>query len=220
MKREKAYKYIKKLIVEGRFSEKQAIDIHSLARELEMSRTPIHKALSQLEQEGYLTITPQVGVFVKRPNHKDVHERLLVCAALEILMAEQAALNRNEKQLMNLLQIVEKMDEHNLLAAEYEDLNIEFHTQIYKASGLDYAFSLNKVNWDYLNYVRMSDDIFVGKSRQQSQIEHWMIYYALRDQDIILARDVMQKHLHRVIRVVSERYKQFVGEAISVVNLQ
>ena len=96
MKREKAYKYIKKLIVEGRFSEKQAIDIHLLAKELEMSRTPIHKALTQLEQEGYLTVTPQVGVFVKRPNHQDVYERLLVCATLDILMTGQAAVNMND----------------------------------------------------------------------------------------------------------------------------
>jgi len=214
LKREKAYKYIKKLIVEGRFSEKQAIDIHLLAKELEMSRTPIHKAITQLEQEGYLTVTPQVGVFVKRPNHQAVYDRLLVCATLDILMTGQAAVNMNDTQMKNLLKTVKNMDSDKLTASEYEELNMWFHTQIYIASGIEYAFSLNKVNWDYLNYVRMSDDIFLGKSRQQSQIEHWMIYYALKDRDVLLARSVMEKHLFRIVNSVNEKYKLSVGKSV------
>ena len=215
VKKEEAYKYIKKLIVEGRFSEKQAIDIHLLAKELEMSRTPIHKALTQLEIEGYITITPQVGVFVKRPSHQDVYERLLVCATLDILMTGQAALNINDQQLTNLLKTVEKMDNGHLTAGEYEELNTSFHTQIYRASGLEYAFSMNSVNWDYLNYVRMSDEVFMGKLRQQSQIEHWIIFYALKDRDVFLARNVMEKHLYRIVNSVSEKYKLFVNKSVN-----
>jgi len=214
LKIEEAYKYIKKLIVEGRFSEKQAIDIHLLAKELEMSRTPIHKALTQLELEGYITITPQVGVFVKRPSHQDVHERLLVCATLDILMTAQATVNINDQQLTKLLKTVGKMDNSHLTADEYEELNTSFHTQIYRASGLEYAFKMNSVNWDYLNYVRLSDEVFMGKLRQQSQNEHWIIYYALKDRDVLLARSVMEKHLFRIVNSVNEKYKLSVGKSV------
>ena len=90
MKREKAYRYIKGLIIEGKWDVEMAINVNEIADELKMSRTPIHKALTQLEQEGFLTIIPQVGVFVKRPEHTEIFERLLVCANLDALLTEQA----------------------------------------------------------------------------------------------------------------------------------
>ena len=108
---------------------------------------------------------------------------------------------------------MEKWITIQLTANEYGELNIWFHTQIYKASGLEYAFNMNRVNWDYLNYVRMSDEVFLGKLRQQSQIEHWMIYYALKDRDIFLAKHVMEKHLYRVVNSVNEKYKLCVSES-------
>ncbi|KOF09285.1 hypothetical protein AC739_15715 [Planococcus glaciei] len=67
MKEEQAYKTIKNMIVHGKFSMQESISINGLAEEMHMSRTPVHKALAQLEREGYTTITPQVGVFVRRP---------------------------------------------------------------------------------------------------------------------------------------------------------
>lgn len=196
--------------MEGRISEKEAIDIHKLAETLEMSRTPIHKALGQLEQEGYITITPQVGVFVKRPSHRDVYERLLVCATLDILMAGQAAININDEQLLKLFNIIKKMDDKSISGLEFDDLNMEFHTLMYKASNIDYAFQMNKTNWDYLNYIRISKEIFNEESRQQSQTEHWMLYYALKDHDQSLVEKIMEKHLHRALSFISGKYKTFV----------
>ena len=73
-----------------------------------MSRTPVHKALVKLEQEGFLTIIPQVGVFVKSPDHEEVLERLLVCANLDALMTEQAAFNLNEEEFSYLEEHLDK----------------------------------------------------------------------------------------------------------------
>ena len=67
-----------------------------------ISRTPIHKALSKLEQEGFIKIIPQVGVFVKRPDRHGVIERLLVCANLDALMTRTAAYNLTEEEFTNM----------------------------------------------------------------------------------------------------------------------
>ena len=67
LKKAKAYAYIKRLIMDGKWDLEESINVNEITEHLQMSRTPIHKALSQLAQEGFLKIIPQVGVFVRKP---------------------------------------------------------------------------------------------------------------------------------------------------------
>ncbi|QDY46531.1 GntR family transcriptional regulator [Planococcus glaciei] len=53
MKEEQAYKTIKNMIVQGKFTMQESISINGLAEEMNMSRTPVHKALAQLERRLY-----------------------------------------------------------------------------------------------------------------------------------------------------------------------
>ncbi|PFO05831.1 hypothetical protein COJ85_09130 [Bacillus sp. AFS076308] len=207
MKIEKAYRYIKRLIIEGMLEPDAAINVNEITSNLKMSRTPVHKALSKLEQEGFLTIIPQVGVFVKRPDPEEVIERLLVCANLDALMTEQAAFLLTQKDFTDMESILEKMDIPDLTADEYSSLNIDFHRTIYEASKLTYTFNLAKQLWDYLNFVGNPEDLFTRERRQQSQIEHWMIFYYLKEKDSKLAKNLMEKHMRRVAQLVGEKYQ-------------
>src|SRR3954470_1804132 len=99
MKKEKAYAYIKRLILDGKWDLKEPINVNEITEHLKMSRTPIHKALSQLEQEGFLTIIPQVGVFVRKPKKSEVMERILVCSNLDTLLTEQAVPKISEETI-------------------------------------------------------------------------------------------------------------------------
>jgi len=207
MKIDKAYRYIKRLIIEGVWEPETAINVSEITEKLNMSRTPVHKALSKLEQEGFLSIIPQVGVFVKRPDPEEVLERLLVCANLDALMTEQAALYLNEEEFAFLEETLIKMDDIGLSADEYSSLNIDFHRTIYEASKLVYTFNLAKTLWDYLNFVGNPDELFTDERRKQSQTEHWIIYYYLREKDSKMAKRLMEKHMRRVAKLVGEKYQ-------------
>jgi DNA-binding GntR family transcriptional regulator len=207
MKIDKAYRYIKRQIIEGIWEPETAINVNDITEALNMSRTPVHKALSKLEQEGFLSIIPQVGVFVKRPDPSEVVERLLVCANLDALMTEQAALNLTEDDFCLLEETLIKMDQLELSADEYASLNIEFHRTIYQASKLTYTFNLAKQLWDYLNFVGNPEELFTDERRKQSQIEHWIIFYSLQEKDSKMAKRLMEKHMRRVAKLVGEKYQ-------------
>jgi DNA-binding GntR family transcriptional regulator len=207
MKIEKAYRYIKRLIIEGIAEPDTAINVNEITETLKISRTPVHKALSKLENEGFLTIIPQVGVFVKRPDPEEVLERLLVCANLDALMTEQAALLLTQEEFAYMKSILERMDHLELSAEEYGSLNIDFHRTIYEASKLTYTFNLAKQLWDYLNFVGNPEDLFTVERRKQSQIEHWMIFYYLKEKDSKQAKNLMEKHMRRVAQLVGEKYQ-------------
>ena len=53
MKKEQAYRYMKRLIIEGKMDPNVSIKVNEIAEQLNMSRTPVHKALTQLANEGF-----------------------------------------------------------------------------------------------------------------------------------------------------------------------
>ncbi|WHY02424.1 GntR family transcriptional regulator [Neobacillus sp. DY30] len=217
MKIDQAYRYIKRQIIDGVWVPDTAINVNEVSEHLNISRTPIHKAMTKLAEEGFLSVIPQVGVFVKRPDMEEVMERLLVCTNLDALMTEYAVKNLNDDELSQMYTILTKMDNLEISEEEYSSLNIEFHTIIYKAAKLPYTFTLANQLWDYLNYVGNPALLFSLDRRKQSQAEHWMIYYSLKERDAKLAKKLMEKHLTRIAESVSEKYQK-MGIAQEVVN--
>jgi DNA-binding GntR family transcriptional regulator len=203
----KAYRYIKRQIFEGVWEPETAINVNELSSTLDISRTPIHKALSKLEQEGFITIIPQVGVYVKKPEPEEIIQRLLVCANLDSLMTEYSVYNLGEEEFTLMEKTLKKMDRPELSNDEYSRLNIEFHKTIYEASKLHYTLSLTKQLWDYLNYVGNPEQLFSLERRKRSQTEHWMIYYHLKEKDGKAAKELMERHMRRVAESVDEQYR-------------
>lgn len=205
MKQEQAYKYMKEQILESIWVTDTAININEITKELNISRTPVNKALRKLEHEGYLSIIPQVGVFVKRPNEQEVYEKMLVCATIDTLTTSHAALKISNEDLDYLEKLLYKMEDSQLSYQEYAKVNLEFHSIIIHASGLNYIIDIAKEIWDYLNYVTSPYDLFSGESRKQSQSEHWMIYHSLRERDPNMVKLVMEKHMNRVVQSVKKK---------------
>ncbi|MEH7177121.1 GntR family transcriptional regulator [Neobacillus vireti] len=208
MKIDQAYRYIKRQIIDGVWKPETVINVNEVTEYLKMSRTPVHKALTKLSEEGFLSIIPQVGVFVKRPETEEVLERLLVCANLDALLTEHAAKKITDQELSQLFQTLTKMDNLEISEEEYANLNIEFHSIIYRAAKLSFTFNLANQLWDYLNYVGNPEMLFTRDRRKQSQAEHWLIYYCLKEGDTKLAKKLTEKHLMRIAESVSVKYQR------------
>ena len=58
---DKAYIYIRDLIISGEVKGGELLTEKSIGEELKMSRTPVKRALTRLEQEGYLKSIDGVG---------------------------------------------------------------------------------------------------------------------------------------------------------------
>jgi len=205
MKKEQAYKYMKEKILQGVWGTDKAIDVNQITKELNISRTPVGKALRKLEHEGYLAIIPQVGVFVKLPDEREVYEKMLVSATIDALTTSHATMKISDEKLDYLEQLLFKMEDPELSYQEYKNLNNEFHTIIIHASELNHIIEISKELWDYLNYVTSPRDLFSGQSRRESQAQHWMLYHSLRGRDAEMAKKVMEKHMDRVVESVMEK---------------
>ncbi len=69
---QRAYDYMKELIVNDQLEHGEIYSEMRFARELNISRTPVREALQRLSQEGYVDIIPSKGFVVHSLTERDV----------------------------------------------------------------------------------------------------------------------------------------------------
>src|SRR5579872_2103319 len=80
-------------ILDGILRPGERIDLDAIARELQVSRTPVRTALRQLESEGLVTIYPHRSVVVSELSADDLEQIYAVRIHLETLAARLAMQN-------------------------------------------------------------------------------------------------------------------------------
>lgn len=82
---------LREAIVEGVLAPGCRLSEVQVAKQLNVSRTPMREAFSQLEREGLVTLLPRVGAYVRFVTPRDVEEIYTVRAALECLAVQLAS---------------------------------------------------------------------------------------------------------------------------------
>jgi DNA-binding GntR family transcriptional regulator len=82
---------LREAIVEGVLAPGSRLSEVQVAKQLNVSRTPMREAFAQLEREGLVTVLPRIGAFVRSVSTRDVEEIYTVRAALEGLAVQLAA---------------------------------------------------------------------------------------------------------------------------------
>lgn len=207
MKKDKAYVFIKKRILNRTWDVGSTINVNEVCTVLDMSRTPVQEAISRLEREGFLSIIPQVGAFVRRPTPKELFERLLLRSALEALTAEWAAQKVDKIQLDILDSILRKMENPDISMDHYASLNKDFHRTIHEVSGLTYVQDLVEKDWNFFEYAAATESLFQDDRMQRSYLEHRMIFFSLEDRNGSLAKQLMEQHIVRAANIIRHEGK-------------
>jgi len=86
-----AYVFVKERLLDGRFASGTLLSENEIARQLEISRTPVRQAFLQLETEEILELYPRRGALVKPVSTSDAYDVLEVRLLVETHCAERAA---------------------------------------------------------------------------------------------------------------------------------
>src|ERR1700751_2607429 len=130
--RDQAYALLKDAIASTDiYSQRQPLrlDERELMQALGVSRTPIRKALSILEQEGFVRTLPRRGIFIVRKSKREIIEMIQMWAALESMSARLATLRAPDEEMGKLRHLFDEFQnsppaEH---IGEYSDANIPFY---------------------------------------------------------------------------------------------
>jgi DNA-binding GntR family transcriptional regulator len=93
---DRAYVYLKGLLLNGGLDPGQVISTESVGQALSISRAPATDAIRRLTSEGFFTVRPQVGCRVRTPERAEVGDFFELFARGESFVTRLAAERRSQ----------------------------------------------------------------------------------------------------------------------------
>lgn len=195
---QQVYDSLRNMIIALKIMPGSRVTETQLAEHFEVSRTPVRAALQRLESEGFLTIRPKQGCFIRNIDMLEISHYYDVRVALENMVLEEISKLKDKTALRELAELWDP----ELLSFGVEitdDLKFaeeNFHIQLARISRntvlLDYVIDIN----DHIRAVRM-----VGwpdsKSVTDTYEEHFRICQYLLNNDLIMAQEEMANHIRK-----------------------
>ncbi len=192
------YQELRNMILEFELYPGSRVTETELAEMFNVSRTPIREAVQRLEAEGYLSIRPKQGCFIRDLDISRLMHYYDVRIALELLSLEKAALFMQNGQLEKLAADwdPETQPGRSESSEEMEARDESFHIRLAEGGGnLALAEYLLDVN-NHIRVIRRLD--FTENMRiDHTYTEHHQICRYLLDRDVSAAKNLMVGHIKR-----------------------
>lgn len=201
--RENVAKVIREKILNKELKPGMRIIEQNLSDELEVSRGPIREALRQLEQEGVVEYTRNVGCSVKKITIKDLYEIYLLRSTYEILAVKLCGGQFEQEDIERM----EKVLEHMKDLKNYEEVvmcdNVLHSIFVEKGD-----FQRIKKVWSDLDYGSIVSCYITGFDEQKTverQYEfHKKLVEACKTRDVDIICEELRNHYMNSVRYFME----------------
>jgi len=197
---QKVYRALKTEIIKGSLKPGTKLSEGKIAKQMEVSRTPIREALRELAAEGFVKISPNQGVVVSNASVEDVQEVLQIRGVLEGLAARLATKTINEEEIKELEKYQKRMEHYtnkdDVLA--FSEMDAEFHELILNICGNNRLIQIRKNLSDQAHRYRIRSLSIPGRLKYSLK-EHQEIVEALKRKNPEHADRLSQKHIENVL---------------------
>ncbi|RST74102.1 GntR family transcriptional regulator [Siminovitchia acidinfaciens] len=219
--KQSVYTTLKDAILARKLPPGKQIIESAISKSLNISRTPIRSAIDMLAADGLVEIIPNKGAFVINPSINEVVQAFHLRGKLEILATEMALESIEERDFVNMREIVavetEALYSKNLTT--YVKANEEFHVAITQKCGNKFLNEfIEKMIKQTSIYLILFDIFFEENSPQPyGYKEHLEIIEILRKKDRKALRESLTKHFDHAITSLDVRtdYEE-LGEIFKV----
>lgn len=125
-------------ILSGKYQPGDRLNESQIARELNISRIPVREALSQLQDQGLVMNHERRGMFVTHLGDEEVQQINSLRIILETEALRLARARMTPAVLAKLTRLVEQMEVWDGSLLDAAALDLEFHREIWRASGNPY----------------------------------------------------------------------------------
>lgn len=195
--KERVYSYLRSAILNGSVPPEGRLVEEMVARELEVSRTPVREALQKLEKERLIEHFPHRGFAVARETESQVVEIFEIRAILEGYILRIACENATDDFLSELKSLLGEA-ERCLVEGKMEELhrlNTLFHDRIlYQVPGMDRLKGLVTDLREYVLRYRLASLRFPGGAERALK-GHEKVILALETGDLNLCERIMRAHI-------------------------
>lgn len=198
--REQVYQALRKIILKGDLASGERIVETKLAKQLNVSRTPIREAIGQLQREKLIVSSTQGGFRVTTLSIQDAIQLYECRIALEQVaiahackLADSQQLQQLEKYVLRAEQIAQSpsvsTDSYQLLELDYQ-----FHRLIASSSQNQWLLALLEQVFDKMALLRIQTTKH-NPQVLEIRLEHRQIYQAIAQRNPDLAQKTIREHL-------------------------
>lgn len=190
---------LREAILDGALTPGTWLREAEVAREMNVSRTPVRDAFRILASEGLVSINANQGAVVAQMTAEDVVELYVMRETLEMLAAKLAARRGAQQCLEAFAELIPRMKEvgNQGRIQELSKLNFDFHAVILGAAGNRY---LNRALSQVQNAARRFPDPTLGlPGRVEESInEHVALADAISNGDAETAERLAGDHMRHL----------------------
>lgn len=190
---------LRQVILNGQMPGGTRLVQSDIAKQLDVSTTPVREALRDLASEGLIKIDPHRGGVVAELDRDDLTEVYQIRRRLETMAIEFAMPHITDKHLERLEELHAAMSAAPHSAA-WVQLNREFHMTIYEASNLKRLVTLIGSLQDASVMAVSARLQRMPGVRDSANDEHAQLLDAVRRRNLDEAIAVLQYHLSLSIR--------------------
>jgi DNA-binding GntR family transcriptional regulator len=130
---------IRQAIFSGSFELGERLNEADIADRLHVSRGPVREALTQLRQEGIVTMSWHRGAFIMELSAADVSELYSLRTVLEVFAIRQAAGAATTADLEAMNAVLAAMSKAGDDQSDFDmiQLDVQFHDELYRAAHHD-----------------------------------------------------------------------------------
>ena len=204
-----AYDAIKKRILEFHYRPGERLSEARLASDLGLGRSPIRTALAQLRNDGWISVSPQSGTYIRSLGEREIRDVLDLRLLLEAHVAQAAARNIGDDELRRLRRALERLTPNGAGAlnedsfAEFNEFDSMFHLALYNAAGnaMITEILLNLI--DKVQWIKMSAHLSAQRI-VSSYVELDRILAALEARDARSAAQRMREHIRNAAEYAAD----------------
>ena len=173
-KSQRAYRFIRERIDDGRYVPGYRLVLGQIAKELDVSVVPVREAIRRLEAEGLVTFERNVGAqvaLIKETEYLHTMQTLSivegVATALSAPYLTSAHLERAREINERMRQTLDDFDPHR-----FTELNLAFHSVLFEECPNPHILDLVHRGWNRMRMLRDSSFSFVPGRARDSVAEH------------------------------------------------
>jgi DNA-binding GntR family transcriptional regulator len=189
---------IRQAIFSGSFELGERLNEADIADRLHVSRGPVREALTQLRQEGIVTMSWHRGAFIMELSAADVSELYSLRTVLEVFAIRQAAGAATAADLEAMNAVLAAMSKAGDDQSDFDmiQLDVQFHDELYRAAhhdrlGTAWSSIRSQVLLSLLVKRHTSNEYY----RDLVIAEHQLLFDLVRSRDADACEVALREHI-------------------------
>lgn len=191
---------LRQAILRAEFALGEMVSEEKIASAMNVSRTPVREALTMLQMQGLITILPQRGSFVFKPDANDLRALVQFRLILETQAAPLALKNDPVRALARLHKAIDMMDRaretENILA--YAEADTIFHNTFFEFCGNRYLKEAYEIAAGRVAALRAHLAVPLEMHRSRTYSEHLDMAAAFANGDLDTLLEILSQHIENM----------------------